>query len=186
MAKLIYSAITSLDLYVSDRAGNFDWAMPDEEVHAFVNDLERPIGTHLYGRRMYETMAGWETMPTGPDESPVTSVFAMIWRNADKVVYSASLQEVASARTRIVRAFIPEDVRRLKASATQDISIGGSDLAASALRAGLVDEIHLILVPVIVGGGHPALPHDLFLSLELLDHRRFANGALHVHYRLRG
>jgi len=160
--------------------------MPDEEVHAFVNDLERPVGTYLYGRRMYETMAGWETMPTGPEQSAVTSDFATIWRNADKIVYSAALQDVASTRTRIERAFVPEDIRQLKASATQDISIGGSDLAASALRAGLVDEIHLILTPVIVGGGHPALPADLFLHLELLDERRFGNGAVHVHYRVRG
>jgi dihydrofolate reductase len=186
MARLIYAAITSLDLYVSDREGNFDWAMPDEEVHAFVNDLERPIGTYLYGRRMYETMAGWETMSTGPEESAVTSDFAKIWRGAEKIVYSASLQDVASARTRIERAFMQEDVRRLKANATQDISIGGSDLAASALRAGLVEEIHLILTPVIVGGGHPALPDDLFLKLELLDQRRFGNGTVHLHYRVRG
>lgn len=186
MAKLIYSAITSLDLYVSDRNGNFDWAMPDEEVHAFVNDLERPIGTYLYGRRMYETMAGWETMPTGPEQSAVTSDFAEIWRKADKIVYSALLPDVSSTRTRIERAFVSEDIRQLKANATQDISIGGSDLAASALHAELVDEIHLILVPVLVGGGHPALPNDLSLHLELLDERRFGNGAVHLHYRVRG
>lgn len=186
MAKLIYSAITSLDLYVSDRNGNFDWAMPDEEVHAFVNDLERPIGTYLYGRRMYETMAGWETMPTGPEQSAVTSDFAEIWRKADKIVYSALLPDVSSARTRIERAFMSEDIRQLKANATQDISIGGSDLAASALHAELVDEIHLILVPVLVGGGHPALPNHLSLHLELLDERRFGNGAVHLHYRVRG
>jgi dihydrofolate reductase len=186
MAKLVYAAITSLDLYVSDRNGNFDWAMPDEEIHAFVNDLERPIGTHLYGRRMYETMAGWETMPTGPEEPDVIRDFATIWRGADKIVYSAALQEVASARTRIARAFVPEEIRQLKANATQDISIGGSDLAASALRAGLVDEIHLMMMPVIVGGGHSALPDDLFQHLELLDHRRFAKGAVHLHYRVRG
>ena len=185
MAKLIYSAIASLDLCVSDRNGNFDWAMPDEEVHAFVNDLERPIGTYLYGRRMYETMAGWETMPTGPEQSPVTSDFAEIWRKADKIVYSALLPEPSTARTRIERAFVSADIRQLKASAMRDISIGGSDLAASALRAGLVDEIHLIMVPVIVGGGHSALPADLFIHLELLDERRFGNGAVHVHYRIR-
>jgi dihydrofolate reductase len=185
MAKLIYAAITSLDLYVSDRNGNFDWAMPDEEVHAFVNDLQRPLGTYLYGRRMYETMAGWETMSTGPDEPAVTRDFAMIWRNADKIVYSAALQAVRSARTRIERAFVPEDIRQLKASATQDIAVAGSDLAASALRAELVDEIHLIMMPVIVGGGHPALPRDLFLPLELLDERAFTRGAVHVHYRIR-
>ena len=185
MAKLIYSAITSLDLYVSDRNGNFDWAMPDEEVHAFVNDLERPIGTYLYGRRMYETMVGWETISTDPGEPPVMRDFAEIWRKADKIVYSAALQDVRSTRTRIERAFLADDIRQLKASATQDMTIGGSDLAASALRAGLVDEIHLIMTPVIVGGGHPALPADLFIPLELLDERRFGNGAVHLHYRIR-
>lgn len=186
MAKLIYSAITSLDLYVSDRAGNFDWAMPDDDVFAFVNDLERPIGTYIYGRRMYETMAGWETISTGPEQSTVERDFATIWRKADKIVYSATLEAAATTRTHIARAFVPEEIRQLKARATTDISIGGSDIAGSALRAGLVDEIHLILVPVIVGGGHPALPADLFISLELLDQRRFGNGAVHVHYRVRG
>ena len=153
MAKLIYSAITSLDGYVDDEDGNFDWAAPDEEVHAFVNDLERPIGTYLYGRRLYEVMVAWETMDTGPDQPPVVRDFAEIWQAADKVVYSTTLETVASARTRIERDFDPEAVRRMKASAQRDLTVGGPALAAQAIRAGLVDECHLFLSPIVVGGG---------------------------------
>ena len=181
MANLIYTALASLDGYVADEQGKFDWARPDEEVHAFVNDLERPVGTQLYGRRMYEALAVWETMD---DPAPVMRDFAQIWRAADKVVYSRTLQEVASARTRIEREFDPEAVRRMKAAAERDLTIGGPELAAEALRAGLVDEINLLLSPIVVGGGNPALPAGLRIALELLDERRFGNGVVHVHYRV--
>jgi dihydrofolate reductase len=186
VAKLIYSAIVSLDGYVADEDGKFDWAAPDEEVHAFVNDLERPIGTYLYGRRMYDVMVAWETMPTGPDESPVMRDFAQIWRAADKVVYSRTLEATSSARTRIERDVDPDAIRQLKASLDQDISVGGPELAAAALKAGLVDELHLLVTPMIVGGGNRALPDGLRTHLELLDERRFGNGVVHLHYRTNG
>src|SRR4051794_26410737 len=171
MGKLIYSAIAFLDGYVADEQGSFDWAQPDEAVHAFVNDLERPIGTHLYGRRMYEVMSFWETASTA-GEPAVMRDFAEIWRAADKVVYSTTLESVSSARTRIEREFDAEAVRALKAE--RDVSVGGPALAAQALRAGLVDECHLFLAPVVVGGGKRALPDDVRLQLELLGERRFA------------
>ncbi|MDR2986442.1 MAG: dihydrofolate reductase family protein, partial [Nocardiopsaceae bacterium] len=157
MAKLIYSAIASLDEYVEDSHGKFDWAEPDEEVMAFINDLERPIGTYLYGRRMYETMAPWETMGIGDDQPGVTKDFADLWRAAEKIVYSRTLQETSSGRTRIEREFDPAAIRRLKASSHSDLSIGGAEFAGVAIAAGLVDECHLILCPIIVGGGKPAL-----------------------------
>lgn len=184
MAKLIYSAITSLDGFVADERGNFEWAAPDEAVHAFVNDLERPIGTHLYGRRMYEVLVAWESDDIVVDQPPVIGDFAKIWRAADKIVYSRSLASVSSARTRIERSFDPDAVRRLKASADRDISVGGPDLAAQALRAGLIDEIHLFLNPIVIGRGNPALPDDVRVELELLDERRFGNGVVYVRYRL--
>jgi dihydrofolate reductase len=180
MAKLIYSAIASLDGYVADADGKFDWAAPDEEVHAFVNDLERPLGTHLYGRRMYETMVAWETMD---DPEPLMRDYAAIWRAADKVVYSGTLEAVASERTRLEREFDPEAVRALKERADRDLGIGGPALAAEALRAGLVDEIHLYLNPVVVGGGNPALPDGVRLPLQLLAERRFGNGVMYLQYR---
>jgi dihydrofolate reductase len=183
MAKLIYSAITSLDGYVADENGNFDWAEPDEEVHAFVNDLARPVGTHLYGRRMYEVMVSWETLPL-EDQPPFIQDFAEIWRAADKIVYSKTLRAVSSARTRIEREFDPEGVRRLKATAERDLTVGGPDLAAQAIQAGLVDEYHLFVAPVVVGGGNQALPDNLRQRLELLDERRFGNGTVYLHYRL--
>ena len=183
MAKLIYSAITSLDGYVADETGNFDWAAPDEEVHAFINDLERPVGTYLYGRRMYEVMAYWESPPTDSDQEPITRDFAEIWRAADKVVYSKTLEQVSSARTRIERDFDPEAVRQMKATAGRDIGVGGADLAAQAIKAGLVDELHLFITPVVVGGGMHALPDNVRLELELLDERRFGSGVVHLHYR---
>jgi dihydrofolate reductase len=182
MAKLIYSAITSLDGYVADENGNFDWAAPDEEVHRFVNDLERPIGTYLYGRRIYETMVYWETADTLPDQPPFIQDFAGIWQAADKIVYSKTLETPSSARTRIERDFDPGAVRRMKASAGRDISIGGADLAAQAIKAGLVDEYHLFLTPIIVGGGQQSLPENVRLELELVDERRFGNGVVHLHY----
>jgi dihydrofolate reductase len=185
LAKLIYSAIASLDGYIADEDGNFDWAAPDAEVHAFVNDLERPAGTYLYGRRMYDVMAPWETMPTGADQAPVERDFAEIWRAADKIVYSKTLEAVSSARTRIERDFDPEAVRQLKAAAGRDLTVGGPGLAAQALAAGLVDELHLLLVPVVVGGGTHALPSHVRLPLELLDEHRFDGGVVHLHYRIR-
>jgi dihydrofolate reductase len=183
LAKLIYSAITSLDGYVADTKGNFDWAAPDEAVHAFVNDLECPIGTYLYGRRMYDVMAAWETMPLGDDEVAVIRDFAAIWRAADKIVYSATLETVSSARTRIERSFDPAAVKQLKAEADRDISVGGPHLAAAAIRTGLVDELHLFVNPIVVGGGNRALPDDVVWELELVDEHRFNSGVIHLHYR---
>ncbi|HEY0633180.1 MAG TPA: dihydrofolate reductase family protein [Thermoleophilaceae bacterium] len=180
MAKLVYSVIASLDGYVADKDGKFDWSMPDEEVHAFVNDLERQIGTYLYGRRLYEVMAVWETMQS---DEPVMRDYAEVWRAADKVVYSRTLEAPATARTRIERDFDPQAVSEMKAAAARDISVGGPELAAHAIRAGLVDECHLFLSPVVVGGGNKALPDDVRVELELLDERRFGNGVVHVHYR---
>jgi dihydrofolate reductase len=185
MAKLIYSAITSLDGYVADEDGNFDWAAPDEEVHAFVNDLERPIGTYLYGRRMYETMAYWETADTSADQPAVMRDYTELWQAAEKIVYSKSLETASSARTRIERDFDPEAVRQLKAAADRDISVGGPELAAEAIRAGLIDEWHLFLNPVVVGGGRASLPDGVRVDLELLDEHRFGNGVVHLHYRTR-
>ena len=184
MGSLIYSAIASLDGYVADERGEFEWAAPDEEVHAFVNDLERPVGTHLYGRRMYEVMVAWESDDAFPDPNPVTRDFAGIWRAADKVVYSTTLATVASARTRLERSFDADEVGRSVAGAERDVSIGGPGLAAHALTAGIVDELHLIVAPVIVGGGTPWLPHGLRLDLDLLDERRFASGFVDLHYRI--
>jgi len=184
MAKLIYSAITSLDGYIADEDGNFDWAEPDQEVHTFVNDLERPVGTYLYGRRMYEVMASWETI-TLAGQPPYTQDFAQIWQAADKVVYSRTLETASTARTRIERDFDPQAVRQMKATAGRDLSVGGPDLAAQALKAGLVDECHLFLTPIIVGGGRQSLPSNLRLELELLDERRFGNGMVHLRYRTR-
>jgi dihydrofolate reductase len=184
MAKLIYSALASLDGYVEDAEGKFDWAAPDEEVHSFVNDLERPIGIHLYGRRMYETMTFWETNGDEPDEPPVMHDFAAIWRAADKVVYSRTLESPTTARTRVEREFDPDAVRHLKEDSETDLSIGGAEIAGQALAAGLVDELHLIVNPVLVGGGKPALPDGVRLDLELLSERRFAGGAVFMHYRV--
>jgi dihydrofolate reductase len=182
MAKLIYAAIASLDGYVEDEDGRSDWGMPDEEVHAFVNELSRPIGTYLYGRRMYETMVFWETASTEVDEPAVFRDYAGIWRAAEKIVYSRSLQTVSSARTRIEREFDRDAVRRLKQSSTADIGVGGAELAGQAIAAGLVDECHLFLCPIVVGGGKRALP--VRAQLELLDERRFRNGVVHLHYRV--
>src|SRR5438552_2835412 len=179
MAKLIYSAITSLDGYVADEEGNFDWAAPDEEVHGFVNDLERPVGTYLYGRRMYEVMVYWETADFA-GEAPFAQDFAEIWRAADKVVYSKTLDTVSSDRTRIERDFDPEAVRQLKARAARDVTVGGPDLAAQAIEAGLVDELHLFVTPVVVGGGKRSLPDGIRLRLELLEERRFGSGVVYL------
>ena len=185
MAKLIYSSIASLDGYVADEDGNFDWAEPDQEVHSFVNDLERPVGAYLYGRRMYEVMVYWETDQAFTDQLPFVQDFAEIWRAADKIVYSKTLEKVSSARTRIERDFDPEAVRQLKASAGRDLSVGGPDLAAQAIRAGLVDEFHLFLTPFVVGGGNQSLPDNVRVQLELLDERRFGGGVVFLRYRTR-
>lgn len=184
MARLIYAINASLDGYIEDARGNFDWTEPDEELHTFFNDLTRPIGAHLYGRRMYETMAVWETDPSFIEDSEVLRDFADIWQAADKIVYSTTLEVPLTARTRIERTFDPEAVRRLKAESPRDLAIGGPELAAHAFRAGLIDECHLVLHPVAVGAGKPALPRDLRLDLELLDERRFAAGVVHLHYRV--
>jgi dihydrofolate reductase len=185
MARLIYSAITSLDGYVADENGTFDWAAPDEEVHIFFNDLERPVGTYLYGRRMYEVMVAWETVHLHADQPPHIQDFAEIWQAADKIVYSTTLEKVSSARTRIERDFDPEAVRQMKARAGRDITVGGPDLAAQAFKAGLVDECRLFVAPIMVGGGTQALPTKVRLRLDLLDERRFANGMVYLRYRIR-
>jgi len=185
MAKLIYSAMISLDGHIEDEKGKFDWAFPDAEVHAFINDLERPIGTHIYGRRMYETMAVWQSMSDEPGLPAVEADFAEVWRGLDKVVYSRTLETVWTPRTRLEREFEPGAVRRMKEEADRDISVSGPDLAQHAFRAGLVDEVHLWVFPVIVGGGKPGLPRDVRTDLELLDERRFDSGVVHMHYRTR-
>ncbi len=183
MARLIYTAIMSLDGYIEDMNGEFDWAAPDEEVHGFINDLERSAGTHLYGRRMYETLTVWETDTSFTEGSPLLRDYAEIWQAADKIVYSKTLQSVPTRKTRIEREFNPEAVRQLKETREQDISIGGPELAAQAFWAGLVDECNLFLIPIIVGGGKPALPEDVRLELQLLEERRFRNGTVFLRYR---
>jgi dihydrofolate reductase len=185
MANLIYSAITSLDGYVADEGGNFDWAAPDEEVHAFVNDLERPIGTYLYGRRMYEVMTYWETAQAVAGQPPSAMDFAVIWQAADKVVYSTTLVTASTAKTRIERDFDPEEVRDMKASADRDLSVGGPGLAARAIESGLVDKIHRFITPIVVGGGTRWLPHGVRLELELADERRFGSGVVFLRYGTR-
>jgi dihydrofolate reductase len=182
VAKLIYSAIASLDGYVEDQDGSFEWAAPDAEVHAFINDLERPIGTYLYGRRMYETMLYWETLILDREESAVARDFAQIWRAADKIVFSRSLGTSSSARTRIERDLDPAQISQLKRSSGSDITIGGAELAGQAMSAGLVDECHLFVCPMVVGGGKRALPDDVRIQLELLDERRFRSGVVHLRY----
>jgi dihydrofolate reductase len=182
MAKLIYAAIASLDGYVADERGRFDWAEPDEEVHAFVNELQRPVGTYLYGRRMYEVMRPWETMNLA-DEPSVMQDFAELWRAADKIVYSKTLETVTTPRTQLERDFDPDAIRAMKAQAERDIAVGGPDLAAHAIRAELVDDYDLIVAPIVVGGGNRWLPDDVRVELELLDERRFRNGMVHLHYR---
>jgi dihydrofolate reductase len=181
MGRLIYSALGSLDGYVEDRRGDFSWAAPDEEVHRFVNDLERTIGTYLYGRRMYETMVYWENAATIPDQRPVSRDFATIWRAAEKIVYSRSLKDTSSERTGIERDFDPPAIRHMKLTAEMDISAGGADLAGHAIAAGLVDELQLFVVPVVVGGGKRWLP-DVLLDLELLETRSFESGVVFLRY----
>jgi dihydrofolate reductase len=185
MSKLIVSALTSLDGYIEDEKGRFDWAMPDAEVHSFINDLEATIGTHLYGRRMYETMAVWQKVGDEPGLSAAEVDYAELWRALDKVVYSRTLGEVWTPRTRLERDFDPAAIVHLKQAATKDISVSGPGFAQHAFRAGLVDEIHLFVFPVVVGGGKSGLPQDVRLDLELLAERRFDNGVVHLHHRIR-
>jgi dihydrofolate reductase len=184
MATLVYSVIASLDLYVEDAGGKFDWAEPDEEMLAVVNDLERPIGGYLYGRRMYDTMKFWQA-PTGMDDSPGSQAFATIWQAAEKIVYSRTLSIAETPRTRIEPEFDPAAVRALKENSPHDLSIGGAELAGLALTAGLVDEVNLLLHPVLVGAGKAVFPVDQRIDLELVEQRRFDNGAIHLHYRIR-
>jgi dihydrofolate reductase len=187
MAKLIYSAIASADGYIEDANGKFDdWAAPDDELLSFVNDLERPVGTYLYGRRMYETMVYWDAGQLPPGQPPLNLDFAAIWQAADKIVFSTTLESVSSARTRLERNFDPVLVRQLKSAASQDLSVGGAALGGQALKAGLVDELQLFLQPVLVGGGKPALPDGIRADLELLDTHRFASGAVYLRYRTGG
>jgi dihydrofolate reductase len=183
MVKLIYSAITSLDGYIEDATGKFDWAEPDEEVHRFVNELTRPVGTYLYGRRMYEMMLYWETAHTVAHQPPYVQEFTAIWQKADKVVYSKTLEAISSKSTRLERDFDPEAVRQMKASKARDVGVGGAELAGQAIRAGLVDEYELFLTPVLVGGGKRALPNEAHAKLELVDERRFGNGVVYLRYR---
>ncbi|MDQ6728286.1 MAG: dihydrofolate reductase family protein [Actinomycetota bacterium] len=185
MAKLIYVSNVSLDGYIEDEDGSFDWTAPDDEVLAFITDLVRPFGTHLYGRRLYDTMAPWETDPALAALSEFTADFADVWQAADKVVYSTTLDAVSTAKTRLERSFDPASVREMKATATRDLMVGGAHLAAHALKAGVVDECHLFIRPVILGGGKPALPRDTRVGLELLDDRRVGNGVVYLRYRIR-
>lgn len=184
MARLVYSAIASLDGYVEDEDGKFDWAVPDEELHSFVNEHERPIGTYLYGRRMYETMRFWEDNGDEPGDPAVMREYAAIWRDTDKVVYSRTLNEVTTARTRLERELDPDSVRAMKAAAERDLGIGGAELAARAFAANLIDEVDLFLHPISVGGGKTVLPRGLRVNLELLGHRRFESGVVHLRYRV--
>lgn len=186
MGRLIYAAIQSLDGYVADAAGKFDWAEPDESVHTFANQLQRPIGTNLLGRRMYEVMSAWETLGTQGDEPAYIEEFGELWRASEKVVYSTTLDSVSAPRTRIERVFEPDAVRRMKDKLAGDISIGGPTLAARAIAAGLVDEYQLFVVPVIVGGGLRFLPDGIRLDLHLVDQRRFDNGTVYLSYRSEG
>jgi dihydrofolate reductase len=185
MAKLIYITNVSLDCYIEDQHGSFDWTEPDDEYFAFITDLVRPVGTYLYGRRLYETMAVWETDPALAVQSDLSADFANVWQAADKVVYSTTLEAVSTAKVRLERSFDPDSVRDMKASATSDLTVGGANVAAHAFKAGLVDECQLFLWPVLVGGGKPALPGDWRSELELLDERRFSSGAMYLRYRTR-
>jgi dihydrofolate reductase len=184
MAKLIYATNVSFDGYIEDERGNIDWGISDDETYAFWTDFQRTIGTYLYGRRMYESMVYWETANASGDQPEVMREFAQIWRAAEKIVYSRTLQAVSSAKTRIEREFDPDAIRRLKESSGADITIGGPELAGRAMSAGLIDECHLLLNPIVLGGGKRALPDNLRMRLELLGERRFRSGVVHLHYRV--
>jgi dihydrofolate reductase len=184
MAKLIYLSNVSLNGYTEDEHGSFDWSAPDDELFAFITDLVRPVGAYLYGRRMYDTMAVWETDPALAAQSKLMADFADVWQGAEKVVYSTTLAATSTAKTRLERNFDPASVRDLKASASSDLTIGGPHLAAQALKAGLVDECHLFIRPVLMGGGNPALPSGTRADLELLDDRQLGNGVVYLRYRI--
>jgi len=185
MVKLIYFMPTSLDGFIAGETDSLDWAVPDEEISAFINDLHRPIGTYLYGRKNYETMTGWETPDVIPNLTPAMMDFGRIWQAADKIVYSKSLEAVSTPKTRLEREFEPQAVRDLKSQLPRDISVAGPNLAAQAIQAGLVDEYHLLVVPMILGGGKPVLPRNVGIKLDLMDERRFGNGWVYLHYRTR-
>jgi dihydrofolate reductase len=185
MAKLIYVANVSLDGYIEDAHGSFEWTAPIDEVFTFITDVVRPVGTYLYGRRLYETMSVWETQPALAAQSELMADFANVWRSADKIVYSTTLQVVSTANTRLERRFDPDSVRDMKTSAASDLTVGGSILAAHAFIAGLIDECQLLIHPVLVGAGKPALPKDARIQLELLDERRFPNGIVYLRYCIR-
>ena len=185
MAHLIYTTNTSLDGYIEDMDGKFDWTDPSEEVFRFITNLVRATRTHLYGRRMYETMMVWETDPNLAAESPLMRDFAEIWQAANKIVYSRTLETISTRKTQLEKTFDPEAIRQLKAAGEHDILIGGPELAAHAFRAGLIDECHLFLIPILVGGGKSALPDNVRLELELLEERRFSNGTVYLRYRTR-
>jgi dihydrofolate reductase len=184
MGKLIYSAIASLDGYVADESGDFDWSAPDEELHGYINDRERSIGTYLYGRRMYDVMVVWEAAQTLTDQPAVIRDYARIWRSAEKIVYSTTLEAAASAKTRIESRFDADAVRELKSASERDISVGGPELAGQAMKAGLVDECHVFLTPIVVGGGNGFLPKGVRLSLDLIAEHQFSNGVVHLGYRV--
>jgi dihydrofolate reductase len=185
MARLLYAALTSLDGFIEDEEGGFDWAMPDPEVHQFVNELTRTVGTELYGRRMYETMAVWESLDEEPDVPAAVADYAQVWRGLDKVVFSRTLEGVSTTRTRLEREFDPEAIRLLKATTDRDVTVSGPGLAQHAFRSGLVDDVHLFVFPVIVGGGKPGLPRGIQLDLELVAERRFTSGVVHLHHQVR-
>ena len=182
MARLICTSIMSLDGYIADESDNFDWAVPDEAVHAFINDLERPIGTYLYGRRLYEVMVGWETVQSHAVQPPYVLDYAKIWQAADKIVFSKTLESASSSRTRIERDFDPDEIRKMKETSKRDLSVGGPNIAAQAIKAGLVDEYHFFVTPVLIGGGKRFFPDNIRLTLKLLDECRFGNGMIHLHY----
>ncbi len=184
MGQLIYTAITSLDGYIEDRQGSFTWGMPDDDVHTFINNLERSVGTYLYGRRLYDVMRSWESLFGQPDHTRVVRDYAAIWHMAQKVVFSRTVAEVDTARTRIERNFDPEAIHNLKVHAEEDLSIGGAELASAAFKAGLVDQIHLFVSPILTGGGKAAMPDVPATGLELLDQHAFGNGVVHLHYRV--
>jgi dihydrofolate reductase len=184
MARLIYVVNVSLDGYIEDAHGSFDWTEPSDEVFTFITDLVRPVGTHLLGRRMYETMAVWETQPVLAAQSELMADFANVWQAADKVVYSTTLDGVSTTNTRLERRFDPDSVRDMKTSAARDLAVAGPTLAAHAFKAGLVDECQLFMYPVLVGGGKPAFPSDARIQLELLEEHRFGNGVVYLRYRI--
>ncbi len=184
MANLIYVTNVSLDGFIEDEHGGFEWTEPDDEQFVFVTDLVRPVGTYIYGRRLYETMAVWETEPALAAQSELMADFAHVWQAADKIVYSTTLDAVSTGRSRLERNFDPAAVRKMKATTSRDLMVGGANIAAHAFSAGLIDECHLFIGPCVVGRGKPSLPSELRAKLELLDERRFGNGVVYVRYRI--